>query len=409
MISTRLWKQRDYMLLWGGQVVSTLGTSASTVVYPLLVLALTSSPAAAGTAAALRALPYLVFCLPAGALIDRWDRRRTMIFCDAGRLLAAGSVAAAIGLGVLTVWQLYAVALVEGSLYVFFNIAEVACLPRVVPPEMLAEAAAQNEAAFGAVEIAGPSVGTLLFQAVGRAAPFVADSVSYLASIISLRMMRTDLAAAAGRPARPLQHEIAEGLRWLWHAPLVRMMAFVTGGLNLVGAAQPLIVIVLARKLGASDIDIGLIFSAGGIGAIAGSLIGGRIQRRYSFGQVIAGTIWAETAAFALFAVAPTWPVLGVIAASMGVIWPVYNVVQFSYRLSVIPDELQGRVNSVFRLLAFGLIPAGAALSGWLIERIGVGATIAIFASWKVGLAMLATFNPHIRAARAKIASAPAA
>src|SRR5438270_3170247 len=125
----RLWRNRDYMLLWGGQVVSTAGSAASAIVYPLLILALTDSPAAAGLAGALRALPYLVFSLPAGALIDRWDRKRVMILCDTGRALALASIPLALAFGILTVAQLFIVSFIEGTLFVFFNIAEVACLP----------------------------------------------------------------------------------------------------------------------------------------------------------------------------------------------------------------------------------------------------------------------------------------
>ena len=400
MITAQLWKQRDYMLLWSGQVVSTLGSTASTIVYPLLILALTASPAAAGMAAALRAVPYLLFCLPAGALVDRWDRGRVMVLCDLGRCLAVASVALAIWLSVLTIWQLYAVAFIEGSLFVFFNIAEVAALPRVVPPRLLAEAAAQNEAAFGAAEIVGPSIGTLLYQTLGRAAPFAADAISYIASIVSLRILRTDLRAAQARPATHLRAEIAEGLRWLWRAPLIRFMAFLTGGLNMAGAATPLLIIVLAKKMGASDIQIGLIFSIGGIGGILGSLIGGRIQRRFSFGQVIAFVLWIQALVFPLYVLVPNFLLLGLVAALIALLAPVYNVVQFSYRLALIPDALQGRVNSTFRLLAFGLNPVGAALSGLLLQRLGPVPTVALFGLWQVLLAVLTSLNPHVRSAR---------
>ena len=144
------------MLLWGGQVISTLGSSALSVVYPLLIIAITGSVAAAGIASALRSLPYLIFSLPVGALIDRWNRKRVMIVCDFGRALAALSVPIALWLDALTIGQIYVVAFVEGSLFVFFNIAEVAALPRVVPVLQLPQAAAQNEAAFAAAHIAGP-------------------------------------------------------------------------------------------------------------------------------------------------------------------------------------------------------------------------------------------------------------
>src|SRR5437879_10773591 len=140
-----LWLNLDYMLLWSGQLVSNVGTQVSTLAFPLLILALTNSPAQAGFAGALRAFPYLIFSLPAGALIDRWDRKRVMILCDMGRALTVTTIAAALWLDVLTVWQIYAAAFIEGSFFVFFNIAEVAALPRVVPKDQLPQAAAQNE------------------------------------------------------------------------------------------------------------------------------------------------------------------------------------------------------------------------------------------------------------------------
>jgi len=388
------------MLLWSGQVVSTLGSTATSIVYPLLILRLTNSPAAAGVAAALRAVPYLLFSLPVGALVDRWDRKRVMILCDVGRAIAVLSVPLALWFNLLTTWQLYAVAFIEGSFFVFFNIAEVAALPRVVPAGQLPEAAAQNEAAFGAVHIVGPSIGTSIYQLLGRGAPFIANAIAYSLSVVSLVLIKTEFRAAKVAPARALRTEILEGLHWLWHRPLIRYMALLTGGLNFVNSAVPIIVIVLAKRMGATDIDIGLIFSIGGVGGIAGSLIGGRIQRRFSFGQVIISTIWIEAVLFPLYLVVPQFFLLGAIYAFIYMMGPIYNVVQFSYRLSLIPDALQGRVNSTFRLVAFGLTPIGAAASGFLLEHMGPTSTILVFALWYLLFAILTTCNPSVRAAR---------
>src|SRR5256714_15695544 len=127
-----LWRNRDYMLLWTGQMVSQLGSGVSRIAYPLVILALTHSPAKAGVAAALYSLPYLLFSLPAGALVDRWDRKRVMILCDLLRAAAVLTIPLALWLNALTLWQIYAVAFVEGSLFVFFNLAEVAALRRVL-------------------------------------------------------------------------------------------------------------------------------------------------------------------------------------------------------------------------------------------------------------------------------------
>jgi predicted MFS family arabinose efflux permease len=392
-----LWRNRDYMWLWSGQVISTLGSTASTIIYPLLILALTGSPEAAGVAGALRALPYLALSLPVGALIDRWDRKAVMIRCDIGRALAVASIPAAVAFDALTVAQIYAVTLIEGSLFVFFNIAEVAALPRVVPAVQLPEATAQNEAGYGVAHILGPPMGTVLYQTFGRSVPFIADALTYCVSIASLLRVKAPFRIESAPQKRDLRHEVAEGLRWLWANPLIRYMAFLTGGLNVINAAMPLLMIVLAKGVGASDAQIGVIFSFAGAGGIVGSLVGGRVQRRFSFGQVIIGCLAVEALLFPLYAVMPSYVWLGVVAAMYYFMSPIYNVVQFSYRLTLIPDRLQGRVNSTFRLLAFGFMPLGAALSGAALERLGSTATVALFSMLLIALAAATALNRHVR------------
>jgi predicted MFS family arabinose efflux permease len=398
MVETpRLLQNRDYMLLWGGQVVSTLGSMASHVIFPLLILALTESPTAAGIAGALRFVPYLILSLPVGALIDRWDRKRVMVISDLGRALAVGSIPVAMGLDALTLAHIYIVCFVEGSLFVFFNIAEVAALPRVVPRAQLPEATAYNEAGFGVASIVGPSMGTILYQTFGRAVPFIADALTYLVSLASLLAIRTEFQKEPAVTKRDLLGEIGAGLRWLWSKPLIRFMAFLTGGINLVNAAMPLVIIVIAKDLGASDAQVGVIFSIAGAGAIVGSLVGGRIQRRFTFGQVIVATMWLEAFAFLLFAAMPHYIWVGVLAAVFSFTGPVYNVVQFSYRVALIPDDLQGRVNSTFRLLAFGFMPIGATISGIVIEHFGVRPAIVLLAACLFVLAIFTSLNRYVR------------
>ena len=402
-----LWKNRDYMLLWSGQVASALGSSAASLIYPLLILAITNSPGAAGLAAALRALPYLLFSLPVGALVDRWNRKHVMVACDLLRAAVVLTLPLAIGFATLTLWHVYAVCLVEGSLFVFFNLAEVAALSRVVPAADLPRAAAQNEAAFGAALIAGPPLGTLLFQALGRGAPFVVDALSYLVSAASLWRIRTDFHPVPVTGRRRLLGEIREGEVWLWHQPLIRFMAFLTGAMNFVYAATPLLLIVLATEMGASAIEVGIVFSIGGVSGIVGALIGGRIQRRFRFGQVIVAVVWAQALLFPLYLLVPGFYGLGVVYALIYTLAPVYNVVQFSYRLALIPDALQGRVNSSFRLLAFGFNPLGAALCGLLLESFGSTPTVLAFAAFYALMAVLTQLNGPVRRAQ-PVAELPA-
>lgn len=395
-----VWRQRNYMLLWTGQVVSSLGSGMTAFALPLLVMASTGSPLVAGIAGALYWLPYALFSLPAGALMDRWNRKRVMIACDAVRAINIATVPLALAAGRLTVPQIYVNAFIEGSCYVLFNIAEVAALSRVVDKRQLPYAAAQNEATFALVGLISPSLGGFLYKSVSAAFPFVVDAISYTASVFTLSLI--NIRFQTERTAAPiaLGSSIKEGLRWLWSRPLIRTMAFVTGALNVVFTGSTLAILVLARDHGADPRTIGFMFSITGLGGVVGAIAAGPISRRLSFAQSILGSIWVNVAVFPITLLAPNPYVVGAVNAIVVATAPLYNVVQFSYRLALIPDELQGRVNSAFRLLALGSQPLGAALAGVLLEELGAGTTIAMFSAGYLMIGVLASASEPIRKAR---------
>jgi MFS family permease len=393
-----LWRNRDYMLLWSGQNISSIGTQVSVLAFPLLALFVTHSAAQAGLIAALRGLPYAIFMLPAGALIDHWDRKRVMILCDSGRALALGSIPVALILGRLTIPQLYLVSLIEGTLFTFFNLAETACLARVVPKEQYAAATAQNQVTDSLAWLLGPSLGGVLYG-IGRAIPFLTDAISYMVSVLSLFFIRTKFQEEREAAPIHLWADIGEGLKWLWHHPVLRFVALLTGGITTPVVGYALIIIVLAQSQHASPLAIGLIFGCSGIGSILGALVAGPLQKRFKFGllMIISTWIWALT--WLLFAIAPNPLVLGLVTALSFIIVPIYTVVQFSYRLAQIPDKLQGRVNSVFRLIAFGSQPIGMAITGLLIQAIGPILTVIVLFIPQLVLSIAATFNKELRSA----------
>lgn len=401
-----LWRNRDYAILWSGQTISSIGTGISNLAIPLLVLTLTHSPTQAGITAAIRAIPYIFFSLPAGALVDRWNRKRTMIFCDIGRAIALGSIPIVSVAGTLTIAQLYVVSFLEGTLFVFFSLAETAALPQVVPSTQLPAAAAANNAAYGVTALVGPSLGGTLY-AVGRIVPFIADAFSYFCSVISLFFIHVRFQEDHPAARRGMRHEITEGLRWLWRNPLVRYMAVLTAGLR-VGSGIPLIAIVLAQHMGASSAAIGFVFGVSGVGAIIGSIISPFVQQRFAFGQAISGICWSFAVTFLLFLVARDLAALAVVLFLIELITPAYDTVQFSYRLALIPDALQGRVNSVFRMIATSIQPLTLALTGWLLEYAGSIVTIVTLGGWFVLLSIVTMLNPDIRSARSLAEMHPA-
>jgi len=395
-----LWRNRDYLLLWSGQMISRLGSQMSGFAFPLLALFLTNSPLQAGLIGASRSIPYLFLSLPGGALIDRLDRKRVMILCDAGRALALGSIPLVYAIfGTVPLVQLYVTAFVEGALFVFFDIAEVACLPRVVSKAQLPAATAQNQAADNTSALVGPSLGGVLY-ALSRLLPFLSDAISYAVSVASLSLIRAEFQEERKATPRKLRVEIAEGLSWLWHQPLIRFISFLTGGFNFMFAGQALIVIIIAQHQGASAQVIGLIFTIGAIGGIAGSVAGAPIQKRFSFASVIITTSWVIALSWPLYLLVPNPFWLGAVLAVQSVTVPIYNTTQFSYRLALIPDALQGRVNSAVRLIAYGFQPLGQALTGLLLQWVNVTPTVLFFAAFLILLATAPTINPHVRHAR---------
>jgi MFS family permease len=397
IVSAPLWRNRDYMLLWCGQTVNVIGTQVSQIAYPLLVLALTQSPAQAGFVAAARTVPWLLFALPAGVLVDRLNRKRVMILCSAGSAFALASIAVAYAFNVLSIWQIVGVSFVEGTFGLVFGLAASSALPHIVTKEQLPTAVAQQNAQYSVAALIGPPLGGALYS-ISHLLPFLLDSASYIVSASSLGFIRTQFQRVQDATRKSLVQEISEGIDWLWQQPLIRYMAFLTGSLN-VTSGLSLIIIVLATRQGASAPAIGAIFAAAGIGGICGAFLAPKLQRRLSFGQAIIGLCWFFAASFASFAVATTLPLIALILLIQDLLAPTYDTVQYSYRLALIPDALQGRVNSVFRLVALGTQPLGLALTGILLEKIGAEPTVLALAAWLTIVALITTVNGHVRQA----------
>ncbi len=161
-----------------------------------------------------------------------------------------------------------------------------------------------------------------------------------------------------------------------------------------------LIVILLAQGMHASTVFIGVILGIGGIGNILGTLLVMPIQKRFSFGQIIIGSSWVWALSWLFLVIAPDPLTLGIALALGFIIVPIYSVTHLSYRLALTPDELQGRVNSVFRLIAFGSQPLGLILTGALLQAIGPVATVVVLFVPQFILAVAATLNPGVRNAR---------
>jgi MFS family permease len=393
-----LWRNRDFLLLLSGQGVSSIGSQVSQLAFPLLALALTHSPAQAGLITALRGLPYALLGLPAGALTDRWNRKRVMILCDTGRAIALASIPIAFLLGNLSVIQLALVALIEGTLFVFFNVAEASALPHVVTKEQLATAVGQSELLNSSSLMLGPSIGGFLYN-ISTMIPFLGDAISYAISALSLLFVRPQFQHERTSKQQNLRDEIKEGLHWLWHHPMIRFLALLTGGLIIPCMGYGLILIVIAQGQHTSTTAIGFIFAAGGVGSCVGAIIASPLQRRFGFARTIRWSVWIWALTWLLFAIAPNPLLLGILNGLSFAIVPIYMVAQYSYRLAAIPDHLRGRVNSIFQLITLGSTPLGLTLTGWLLQTIGPILTVIVLFMPQFFLAIAATVNKDLRRA----------
>ncbi|MFF2363798.1 MFS transporter [Streptomyces sp. NPDC058122] len=391
-----LWRNREFFALWSGQVVSTLGAQTSGTAMPLLVLATTGSPSDAGIVGAAGTLPYLVAHLPAGPLVDRWNRRRILLVSEICGGLALSTVPIALWLGRVTVVHLAVVAFIQGLCFVFFGLAERAALPKIVPAALLPTAIAHNEARSRGAALAGPPLGGILFG-IGRAVPFLADALSYAVACIGMLFIRSDLQNRSTAPSESLGRAAIAGLRWIWRHPLIRAAILLIACSNLVFQALVLILVVLARHHGATPSTIGTMLGIYSGGGLAGALAAGRLHHHFTPKTVILGVNWSWAALLPLFAFTSSPLLIGAIGAACAFVGPLWNVVIISYATLLVPDELLGRVNSAAMTLSWGVMPVASLGAGFLLTGLGPVGSVSVLATLMLVTAVAATASSAVR------------
>ena len=388
-------RNRDFVLLQAGQTLSTIGSESTAIAYPLLVLAVTHSPAQAGIVSFARIVPWALFGVVAGVVADRLNRRRIMITADVIRVAAISSLLVALAVNRISVVQIALVAFVEGSMYVFFNVAELGALRSVVPARQLPAAAATEQARYSTVTIVAPPLGGALFG-LGRALPFVADIVSYAFSLGSLLAMRTPFQETREEDPAALRAELAEGVRWLWQHRFFRACALLFSWTNLVFEALFLVLIVVGRQQGLSGGAIGGLIAAFGVCSLLGSVAAPRLSRLLSMRALVIGGFWLQLG-FAVFLLKPSVYVLLAGAVPMALFIPSVNAAVIGYRTAVVPDRLTGRVGGVARTIALCTAAFGPLSAGFLLHSFSPRVTVAVYAVFMLVLCVLGTLNPSIR------------
>jgi MFS family permease len=393
-------RNREFQLFWVGSAISVLGSVVSGIAYPLLVLSLRGSAFEAGLVSFASSLPSLLVQLPAGALVDRWDRKRVMIVCDLGRALLVGTIPVALFFGTPALPHLMVVAFLERSFSIFYGLCEPGAVRNLVPPKRLGTALSQMQGRGQGASLVGQPLGGFLF-AIGRAVPFVVDALSYLVSLITLLLIRKDFQkqrAPAPADARPgLISEIKAGLVWLWHQPFLRAAALLISSSNLLFQIIFLMLIVIAKKEGASSTEIGFMLTGVGIGGLLGSFAAPWCDRRLPRTVVVIGVNWLWALLMPLMLVVSNVYLLGAVFGMMAFLGPIWNVSLMVYQLSVIPEELLGRVQSALGVMASGTIPLGALLGGYMLDSYGTQVTALAVTGTMLLIAIASTLSPALR------------
>jgi MFS family permease len=406
-----LWRHKDFLLLWSGQSVSEIGSSVTMVALPLVaVVLLHASTFQVGLLTAAGTACFLLVALPAGLVVDRVPKRRLMLACDVARTLIIGSVAVAAAFGVLTMLQLFAVALLAGLATVFFDVAYQSYVPALVEGARLHEANGKLGATQSFAQVAGPGVGGAVFGAF-KAGSMTVDAVSFAVSALSLWLIRTPEAATtvpapgpadeAGIDGRSgLLAEVLAGLRFVVSHPVLRKIAACTGTANLFGSmSATLEVIFLIRIVHVRPAEVGLLIAVGSLGGIVGGVLSGRLSAWIGTARII----WISILTFGALTLvmpltAPGWrlvlfPIAGFSMTFTGV---VYNIAQLSYRQLITPRELLGRMNAAIRWIVWGTLPLGGLIGGVLggAGVLGVRPTlwISVIGGWAAGFWVL--FSP---------------
>ena len=392
-----LWRNRNFLTLWSGQIVSSLGSRMTATAMPLLVLALTGSATDAGVVGAVSALPYLL-SLPAGTLVDRWNLRRILFWSELAAGLALAGIPIALSFHALTVAQIAATGFVVSWGTVFFGLAEHAALPRIVPSHQFGAAVAQNEAKSRGAVLVGPPLGGALFG-IGRALPFLFDVVTYLASAVSLLFVRGDFQGQGGErvSARSLLRDTGEGLRWVWQNNFGRAAVSLVGASNAVFQALVLVLVVTTQRHGASPAEIGLMLGIYGGGGLVGALVAGRVYRYFPPKSVIIGINWVWAALLPLMLLTQNPALLGLIGGATAFLGPLWNVVMLQYQLFVVPGHMLGRVGGAVQTIVSGTAPLASLGAGLLLAATGPRESMLTLAAVMAVIAIAGTLSPAIR------------
>ncbi|MDQ6670151.1 MAG: MFS transporter [Chloroflexota bacterium] len=375
-----LWGDANFLKLWSGQTISLLGTQVTQLALPLAaVLTLGATPLQMGILRAAPWLPALAIGIFAGVWVDRVPRRPLLIVADLGRAVLLASVPVAAVLGRLGLEHLYLVTLLVGGLDTIFRVAYQAFLPALVGRQSLVDANARLVMGESVARVVGPGVGGTLIQIFTAPVAIAIDAISYLVSAVLVGSMRTREPPPAQAGRTGVWSEIGQGLGVTAHTPLLRASTLWSATFNIAaaGIGDSVFLLYVTRELRVEPAVLGLIFAAGGLAAVSGSAIAGRLSRALGVGPtLIAASLLLSSGGALVLVTGSAVPIvaalLGARAVVRGLGLAVALVTGASLVQAAAPGPVLGRVVATQQALFLGLIPLGALAGGWLGESVGL-------------------------------------
>jgi MFS family permease len=383
-----------FPVMWTAASLSYCGDGVILAAAPLAAAALTSDPLLISGLTVAATLPWALFCLVSGAVVDRVDRIRLMWRIDLLRAAVMAVPALAFIVDSANIYLLIASFFVLGTAETFFTNAAQAALPSVVPEQTLRSANAKLQSAeLVLTQLVGPLLGGLLF-AVAAALPFVVNSTSFLLSAALLLLIRRpQTVAPLSRAAQPLRRQIAEGLGWLWRHSQLRALALLTGLVNMsTEATLSILVIFTVNDLGAATTSFGYLLAIEALGGVLAGVVGPALSSRLDDRWTLLAVLAIQGVTQIVIFLTSSFIVVGaaLALAAFGIV--IWRIVTVSLRQAIVPDHVLGRVNSVYRLVSWGTIPIGAACGGLLAATVGTRAVFLVSGLLLGAVAILAVF-----------------
>jgi MFS family permease len=377
-------RNRGFLWLWGGQGISIFGEQFTSLAIPVLAVTLLNAvPWQMGVLEASSTAAFLIVGLPAGAWVDRWLKRRVMIFADVVRALVLALIPILWYTDLLQMWQLFIIVAVYGVASVFFDVGYQSFIPFLVKPEQVGPANSTLEATAQVSRTAGPAAAGALLAIFTPPLLIIADSISYVISFVSLSRIRDKEPPANPELRQPLHKEIAEGVRFVAKQPLIRSVAGTTATSNFFSTlGYTLYPLFALRTLGIGSFGLGITLSAGAIGGLLGALATPKLAKWIGEGRVIVVAALVSGFTFALLPLSallhgPSAVALLAVGEFVNTFCVlVYNITQVTLRQRLCPPRLLGRMNASIRCLVWGVMPIAALVSGALGGAIGIVPTM---------------------------------